>query len=140
MQSQSLIDWLRTNAKRQAASWQRRLAGTDNQWVATSGEYDPAYEYQAVLGDNVAQFEFSPKHGEFMLCNADAVQVGGTHYKDMAIQPWAVMEIMLTHEEFVGFLKGNYLKYAMRAGHKGDASEDAKKAQHYAQKLREVTK
>lgn len=69
---------------------------------------------------------------------ADLVQVGGTHYKDMAIQPWAVMEIMLTHEEFVGFLKGNYLKYAMRAGHKGEASEDLKKAEHYAQKLREV--
>lgn len=68
---------------------------------------------------------------------ADEVQVGGTHYKDMPIQPWTVMEAVLTHEEFVGFLKGNLIKYSMRAGHK-EGSDDANKAKHYLQKLREV--
>jgi len=69
---------------------------------------------------------------------ANERQVGGTHYKSMPIQPWDVMEVVLTREEFIGFLKGNYIKYAMRAGNKGDPLEDANKALHYQQKLEEV--
>ena len=67
---------------------------------------------------------------------ADDLQVGGQHYKDMGIQPWAVMEAVLTHAEFVGFLKGNVIKYAMRQG-KQD-SDYANKARHYAVKLAEI--
>jgi predicted glycosyltransferase len=69
---------------------------------------------------------------------ADEVQVGGDHYKTMPIQPWNVMEVVLSRIEFIGYLKGNYVKYAMRAGHKGPESEDANKARHYKQKLDEV--
>ena len=69
---------------------------------------------------------------------ADDVQVGGNHYKDMPVQPWDVMEAVLSHDEFVGFLKGNIIKYSLRAGRK-DGSDDAGKAKHYLQKLREVT-
>lgn len=68
---------------------------------------------------------------------ADDIQVGGNHYRDMAIQPWALMEEILTHEEFIGFLKGNVLKYSLRAGRK-EGSDDAAKAKHYMQKLKEV--
>jgi hypothetical protein len=68
--------------------------------------------------------------------NANDLQIGGQHYKDMGIQPWAVMEAVLTHDEFVGFLKGNVIKYAMRQGKKD--SDDANKARHYAVKLAEV--
>lgn len=68
---------------------------------------------------------------------ADDLQVSGNHYKDMPIQPWHVMEAVLTHDEFVGFLKGNIIKYSLRAGRK-DGSDDAGKAKHYLQKLREV--
>ena len=69
--------------------------------------------------------------------NADERQVGGTHYKDMPMEPWAVMEAVLTPEEFRGFLKGNVIKYAMRAGRKPD-SDDGNKALHYKQKLEET--
>jgi hypothetical protein len=69
---------------------------------------------------------------------ADEIQVGGSHYKDMPMQPWTVMEAVLTPDEFRGFLKGNIIKYAMRAGRKGEAGEDANKAAHYRQKLIEV--
>ena len=54
------------------------------------------------------------------------------------MQPWAVMEVVLTPEEFRGFLKGNVIKYAMRAGHK-PGSDDGSKALHYKQKLEEIT-
>jgi hypothetical protein len=67
---------------------------------------------------------------------ADTTQAGGSHYKDMAVQPWHLMEAMLTPEEFVGYLKGNLIKYAMRQGRKD--SPDAEKYHHYKQKLDEV--
>jgi hypothetical protein len=72
-----------------------------------------------------------------MIERADDMQISGSHYKDMAIQPWALMELVLTSEEFEGFLKGNIIKYSMRAGRK-DGSDDAGKAKHYMQKLKEV--
>ena len=68
--------------------------------------------------------------------NADQLQIGGQHYKEMGVQPWAVMEAVLTKEEFIGFLKGNIIKYGMRAGKKD--SDDAGKARHYMMKLREI--
>lgn len=67
---------------------------------------------------------------------ANEMQVGGTHYKDMGVQPWEVMEAVLTREEFIGFLKGNIVKYSMRQGRKD--SDDANKAKHYIRKLEEV--
>jgi hypothetical protein len=67
---------------------------------------------------------------------ADDLQIGGDHYKEMGVQPWAVMEAVLTREEFIGFLKGNIIKYSMRNGKKGEF--DAGKCHHYMQKLKEV--
>jgi hypothetical protein len=67
---------------------------------------------------------------------ADDLQVSGNHYKDMPVQPWAVMQAVLTRDEFLGFLKGNIIKYSMRAGRK-NGSDDAGKARHYMQKLDE---
>ena len=69
--------------------------------------------------------------------DVDNLQVGGAHYKDMPIQPWAVMAAVLTPEEFRGFLKGNIIKYSMRAGRK-EGSDDSGKALHYLQKLYDV--
>lgn len=67
---------------------------------------------------------------------ADDIQVGGTHYKDMPVQPWEVMESLLTREEFIGHLKGCIIKYSMRQGRKD--SDDAGKLKHYQQKLKEI--
>lgn len=69
--------------------------------------------------------------------SADKEQIGGSHYKDMPVQPWTVMEAVLTKEEFIGFLKGNIIKYSMRAGRKA-GSDDGGKALHYKQKLEEI--
>jgi hypothetical protein len=71
-----------------------------------------------------------------MTSKANDLQVGGQHYKDMPLQPWDVMEAVLTHEEFIGFLKGNIIKYSMRQGKKD--SDDVGKAMHYRMKLEEV--
>lgn len=65
-------------------------------------------------------------------------QVGGDHYASKAIQPWEAMQAWMTPEQFIGFLRGNAVKYLARAGSKGDALEDYRKAQHYLARLIEV--
>lgn len=67
----------------------------------------------------------------------NSVQVGGSHYKTMTIQPWDAMQAWLTPEEFRGFLKGNAIKYLARANRKGGA-EDVQKAHHYLEKLKSI--
>lgn len=56
-------------------------------------------------------------------------QVGGTHYTDLAIQPWEV----ITRNK-MGFFDGNALKYIMRFRDKNGV-EDLKKAIHYLEEL-----
>lgn len=61
-------------------------------------------------------------------------QIGGTHYADKTIQPWQAMESWMTPEQFIGFLRGNALKYLARCDDKGGI-EDIKKARHYLDAL-----
>lgn len=49
-----------------------------------------------------------------------------------------VIEAQLTTEEFVGYLKGNVLKYRLRAGEKGEAQKCLAKANWYRARLAEV--
>jgi hypothetical protein len=69
---------------------------------------------------------------------ADAYQIGGDHYKELAVQPWSAMQSWMSAAEFDGFLRGNAIKYLARAGRKGDAVQDLKKAMHYLEKLIEL--
>lgn len=41
------------------------------------------------------------------------------HYRETVVEPILVMQALFSHDEFIGFLKGNILKYRLRAGHKG---------------------
>lgn len=65
-------------------------------------------------------------------------QIGGDHYITMGIQPWQAMESWLTKEEFIGFLRGNVIKYVARAGAKDEEVQEYRKAAHYLEKLIEV--
>lgn len=40
------------------------------------------------------------------------------HYRETVVEPILVMQALFSHDEFIGFLKGNILKYRLRAGHK----------------------
>jgi hypothetical protein len=64
---------------------------------------------------------------------ANEQQVGGAHYAVKAIQPW---DYIIAND--LGYLEGNVVKYVSRWKDKGGI-EDLKKAQHYLQKLIEVT-
>ena len=67
---------------------------------------------------------------------ASDTQIGGSHYKDKAIQPWTAMESWMSPEEFEGFLRGNVIKYIARYKEK-DGLKDVLKAKHYLEKLLE---
>jgi hypothetical protein len=69
---------------------------------------------------------------------ASAVQVGGDHYRALAIQPWDAMQAWMSREAFEGFLTGNVIKYVARHKAKGGV-EDLRKARHYLDKLIEVS-
>lgn len=60
-----------------------------------------------------------------------------THYKSCAIEPIEAMQVLLSKEQFKGFLLGNALKYRLRAGHKDNALSDVDKAVRYEQWLKE---
>lgn len=42
------------------------------------------------------------------------------HYQNAVVEPILVMQDFFSREELIGFLKGNILKYRLRAGHKGE--------------------
>lgn len=71
--------------------------------------------------------------------SAKAIQVGGTHYKEMAIQPWEAMRAWLTPEEYRGYHKGTVLAYLARERSKG-GDQDIAKAAHHLQELTEFLK
>nr|DAJ43573.1 MAG TPA: nucelotide kinase [Bacteriophage sp.] len=60
------------------------------------------------------------------------------HYASMSgLEPIELMQLVLSLPEFVGFLKGNIIKYTLRAGKKqGEAAEkDVAKAKRYTEWL-----
>ena len=60
---------------------------------------------------------------------ARASQVGGSHYKDKAMQPWDIIDAWE-----LNFYAGNVVKYILRYRHK-DGLQDLQKARHYIDKL-----
>jgi hypothetical protein len=67
----------------------------------------------------------------------DDGQVGGDHYKAMAITPWQFLESCLTPEELRGYFKGEAIVYIARELSKGGAL-DISKARHVLQKLEAI--
>ena len=64
--------------------------------------------------------------------SANNHQVGGSHYKGKAIQPW---DYIVANN--LGYLEGNVVKYISRWRDKGGI-DDLRKVVHYAEKLIEV--
>jgi len=60
------------------------------------------------------------------------------HYTDGGIETIDFLAAKLSKEEFIGYLKGNVLKYGSRLGKKGSIDVDAGKMAWYATKLRDV--
>lgn len=56
------------------------------------------------------------------------------HYAG-SIQPIEVMQEHMSHDEFIGFLRGNIIKYTCRLGKKDSAEKEAAKIYRYSEWL-----
>jgi hypothetical protein len=63
-----------------------------------------------------------------------------SHYCHGGIETIDYMRAKLTDEQYIGYLKGNLIKYVSRAGLKHDEVEDIEKAQWYLNRLLDVLK
>lgn len=66
--------------------------------------------------------------------DANAIQYGGTHYKNKAVQPWDYIAA-----NGLGYFEGNVVKYVSRWRDKGGI-DDLHKARHYLDKLIELAR
>lgn len=71
------------------------------------------------------------------LRRANDKQVAGTHYKDMGVEPWDVVDTWPI-EQRIGAYRHGALKYLMRMGSKDEQLQEIKKCGHYIEKLIEV--
>ena len=92
----------------------------------------PSYVYVVRAA---AKKKFAPAPvAEPELKKANELQVGGEHYRSMAVQPWDALSAWLTPEEFRGYQKGVAIAYLARERKKG-GTQDIEKAMHHLMKL-----
>lgn len=63
---------------------------------------------------------------------------GSNQHYQTKVQPIETMQANMTHEELIGFLKGNIIKYACRCGRKDEVKKETAKIKQYAQWLDDV--
>ena len=114
------------------------LENCDNGFPASIRERyadDPHYKFWFVSATEIAHVE--DEDTEIAHVEDEDTEYHDTHYKACIIEPILVMHAVLPPEQFKGFLRGNALKYRLRAGHKEDAISDIDKALRYEQWLKE---
>ncbi len=57
------------------------------------------------------------------------------HYNNGSMECIDAIKGMLTHDEYIGYLRGNALKYQWRCRYKGKPVEDLRKARWYEERL-----
>lgn len=95
---------------------------------ATADEWDAVHR-AAKYSESSKQTDLFPE--DFDIVNKPS------HYNSGSIECIDGIRAMLTDEEFIGYLRGNSLKYRWRYPHK-NGIEDLKKAEWYENKLLEV--
>ena len=120
------------------------------------GKYDDAYSARFMAGyrvgylraDEVEEVPPVPSLAQpvddFEIPPSDAPDVPqghprkSSHYQLTLLQPLEIMQRTMTKDEFIGFLKGNIIKYSIRGGHKeGESPEkDLTKVNTYHRWLR----
>lgn len=111
-------------------TWEGRAAGKTIRWdnAGRSGFNDLVRLVEVVAKPAL----WAPRRDTDPKPDANATQVGGSHYKVQQIQPWDFIAA-----NGIGFLAGNVIKYVARFDKKNGV-EDLKKARHYLDKLIEL--
>lgn len=90
-----------------------------------------------VLSGSMLGEVVNPQITDAVTQTASQQQVGGSHYKNMAVQPWDVVDTW-PKEQQIGYYRGGALKYLMRMGSKDQSATEVAKGKHYMQKLLEA--
>ncbi len=85
--------------------------------------------------DKMANFHKEVNENTLINLNDDAINPN--HYKRYRLEMIDNMQNSMTHDEFIGWLKGNIMKYISRFQDKNGLT-DIKKAEWYLKKLAEV--
>lgn len=93
----------------------------------TTKAEEPSYDAEAEATDKNRE---CVKSEEF----AAELEVKNKHYVSDH-QPIETMQSNMTHDEMIGFLKGNIIKYACRCGKKDEPLKEAEKIKQYAEWL-----
>jgi hypothetical protein len=121
-------------SKKEQRVWQYVLANrkADVKEIAEACGVEPDFvgELLTKIGTPESVWRYAPN-------NSLTHQEGGSHYKNMTVQPWEALEAWLTPEEYRGYHKGVAVAYLAREQQKG-GDEDIKKAVHHLQRLIEV--
>ena len=94
---------------------------------------------QEVVATPAEKLEASEKFNAEILTKTKRVKIKSlndpvnspAHYTAGGIETIDYIKAKLTPEEFIGYLKGNVIKYTSRAGKKIDTIQDLEKAQWY---------
>jgi hypothetical protein len=104
----------------------------------------PEKPAQVVTGAKVSDSDDPEPEGWAMSIDMRAVTDdpvhAPSHYTDGGIETIDYMEAKLSPAEFIGFCRGNALKYLSRAGKKGDAAEDFAKAAWYCARAEKASR
>lgn len=79
------------------------------------------------------------RYGDFNTVVDDPVNQPD-HYTVGGVEAIGIIKAKLTPEEYRGYLKGNMLKYLMRANYKGDHDNDCAKTNWYGEELMDALK
>lgn len=104
----------------------------NNNMVYGHVQYYPTEEEMANMVDAIQQFRDTCTAIHEAVTRPLDVQVGGQHYKSLAIQP-----VEYIHANKLGYIEGNVIKYITRWNEKGGIT-DLEKAKHYIELLIEL--
>ena len=103
-------------------------------WKRTTNFKNDLEEYKHIKQKNKSKNTRSVLADLERLDKGDAVN-HPSHYNSGDIECIDAIEAMLTPEEFIGYLRGNSLKYRWRFRYKKQPVEDMMKARWYEEKL-----
>ena len=76
-----------------------------------------------------------PRFSEKAMASSYDVVNRPEHYNNGGMECIEAIQGMLTHDEYIGYLRGNALKYLWRFRYKGKPVEDLRKARWYEERL-----
>ena len=130
------------------ANWENRSSPNDDLQSAWAGDYVRLLDFYAqdlirttdevltCTEEEEAKRE-ARRGGYAFEKKASDHQAGGTHYKDMGVEPWAVIDTWPIEQQ-IGYHRGTILAYTMRLGNKGPSLGEAEKIAHCTAKLVEI--